>query len=92
MPEIAMNYQTHQLPKTFKFPETVYGKPKRSFQHYWFEKYPWLDYDFEEDSVTSAFCKQHNSNSLSERCKEETFLKTGHKNWKKATEKFDKHQ
>ena len=29
MPEIAMNYQPHQLPKTFKFPETVYGKQKR---------------------------------------------------------------
>ena len=29
MPEIAINYQPHQPPKTFKFPETVYGKQKR---------------------------------------------------------------
>ena len=57
MPEIAMNYQPHQPPKTFKFPETVYDKQKRSFQHRWFEKYPWLDYDVEEDSVTCVFCK-----------------------------------
>ena len=28
MPEIVMNYQLHQPPKTFKFPETVYGKQK----------------------------------------------------------------
>ena len=29
MPEIAINYQLHQPPKTFKLPETVYGKQKR---------------------------------------------------------------
>ena len=29
MPEIAINYQLHQPPKTFKFPETVYGEQKR---------------------------------------------------------------
>ena len=40
IPDIAINYQLHQPPKTFKFPETVYGKQKRSFQHQWFEKYP----------------------------------------------------
>ena len=77
MPEIAMSYQSHQPPKTFKFPQTVYGKQKRSFQHHWFEKNPWLDCDVEEDSVTCVFCKRQNSNLLSERCKEETFLKTG---------------
>ena len=65
---------------------------KRSFQHHWFEKYPWLDYGVEEDSVTCFFCKRLNLNLLSERCRDETFLKTGYKNWKKATEKFDKHQ
>ena len=51
-----------------------------------------MDYDVEEDSVTCVFCNRQKSNLLSERCKEETFLKTGYKNWKKATEKFDKHQ
>ena len=29
MYKIAMNYQPHQPPKTFKFSETVYGKQKR---------------------------------------------------------------
>ena len=48
--------------------------------------------DVEEDSVIHVSCKRQNSNLLSERCKEETFLKTGYKNWKKATERFDKHQ
>ena len=32
MPEIVMNCQPHQPPKTFKFPETVYGKQKH-LQH-----------------------------------------------------------
>ena len=34
MPEIAMNYQPHQPLMMFKFPETVHGKQKRSFQHH----------------------------------------------------------
>ena len=29
MSEIVMNYQPHQPPKTFKFPEIVHGKQKR---------------------------------------------------------------
>ena len=33
MPEIAITYQPHQPPKTFHFPETVYGKQKR-FRHW----------------------------------------------------------
>ena len=75
--EISLNYQPHQPPKTFKFPETIYGKQKRSFQHHWFEEYPWLDYDVDKDSVTCIFCKRQNSRSnlCLEKCKEETFLK-----------------
>ena len=49
MAELAMNYQPHQPPKTFKFPEIVYCKQERSSQHNYFEKYPWLDYDVKED-------------------------------------------
>ena len=33
IPEIVMDYQAHQPPKTFKFPEIVYGKKKKRFQH-----------------------------------------------------------
>ena len=63
MPEIAMNYQPHPPPKTFNFPESIYGAQKRSFQHHWFENYPCLDYD-EEDSVTSLSCKRQNSKRI----------------------------
>ena len=34
MPEIAMNYQPHQPPKIFKFPEAIYCKQKSYFQHH----------------------------------------------------------
>ena len=30
MSKLAMNYQPHQPPKTFKLRETVYGKQKRA--------------------------------------------------------------
>ena len=32
----ASSYQPYQPPKTFKFPEIIYVKQKRSFQHHWF--------------------------------------------------------
>ena len=85
MPEIAMNYQPHQPPETFKFPVTVYGKQKRSFQHHWFEKYPWLDYNAEEDPMACVLFERQNSNLLPLWYKEETFLKIDYKNWKKKT-------
>ena len=51
-----------------------------------------MNYDVEKDSKTCFFCQRQNPNLVSERCNEEAFLKAGYKNWKKATEKFDKHQ
>ena len=57
MLEIAMNYQPHQLLKTFKFSQNVYGKQKRSFQRTLVWKYPWVDYDVEEVSLTFDFYK-----------------------------------
>ena len=63
----------------------------KNVQHHWFEKYPQLDYNAEEDPMTCVLCERQNSNLLPLWYKKETFLKTGYKNWKKTTEKFDKH-
>ena len=41
MPEITMNYQPYQPPKTFKFPETVYGKEKRLRHREYFLQRKW---------------------------------------------------
>lgn len=78
----------------FKFPTTTKGKQKRSCQWQWFEKYPWLDYSMEKDSVTCFVCRKQNAqkNLISEHCKELAFLETGFRNWKNALSKFEKHQ
>ena len=91
MPEIAVNYQPHQPPKTFKFPETIYGEQKRSFQHHWKSSHGW-SMMLKKIQWLVFFASDKKSNLLSERCKKESFLKTGYKKWKKDTEKFDKHQ
>ena len=80
--------------RTFMFPSTLVQKQQRSCQHNWFEKYPWLDYSIAKDAVFCFVCKRQNmkQNLSTERCKEDVFLEKGFKNWKKAIEKFEKHQ
>ena len=70
----------------FSFPNSKIGSQDRSCQYQWFRQYPWLDYDIRNDSVSCFYCKNQNnqSNLQAERCKEDAFLKTGFKNWKKA--------
>ena len=79
--------------KDFRFPKTKVGKQTRCCQSKWFDDYPWLDYNIENDSVTCFKCKTQNAmaNLESERCKELAFLETGFRNWKKAPKVFDKH-
>ena len=86
--------QPYHPDSSFVFPETVFGKQNRSCKHDWFKRFPWLDYDAFNDSVTCYVCKRQNNqdNLKTERCKENAFLEKGFKNWKKAIEKFEKHQ
>ena len=58
--QISINGNVFQPEKSFKFPETIHKKQKRSFQHHWCEKHPWLDYDIQSDSVTCQVCKKQN--------------------------------
>ena len=51
-------YIPHQ-PRGFPFPKREYGKTnvaKRSFRHSWFDKWPWLHYCEENDSVVYHTC------------------------------------
>ena len=43
-------YKPHQ-PRGFPFPKREYNVAKRSFQPSWFDKWPWLHYCEENDSV-----------------------------------------
>ena len=86
------NNHPYQPDSSYAFQETVFGKQKRSCKHDWFKR--WLDYNAFDDSETCYMCKrQKNQDNLqAERCKGNVFLEKGFKKWKKALEKFEKHQ
>lgn len=81
-----------QPSSSFVFPKTAFGKQNRSFQSRWFNKFSWLDYNEMEDSVTCSICKKHLKNLEMEKNKDEAFLNTGFRNWKKALDSFKDHQ
>ena len=92
-PPLSEN-QSYYPDSSYVFPETVFGKQKRSCKHDWFKRFPWLDYNAFDDSVTCYLCKRQSNqvNLKTERGKENAFLEKGFKSWKKALEKFEKHQ
>ena len=81
-PPLSEN-QLYHPDSSYVFPETVFGKQKRSCKHDWFKRFPWLDYNSFDDSVTCYVCKRQNNqdNLKTERCKENAFLEKGFKNW-----------
>lgn len=83
----------HQ-PKMFKFPKRKFGTQNRLFQSTWFDKFPWLHYDEQSDSVICFTCaKQYAKGNLKTTAKKDlSFLTDGFSNWKKAAEKFTDHQ
>ena len=84
----------HITRKSFENP-WVLRDQKRSCQHEWFKKYPWLDFDVTSDSATWChFCIHQNSlaNLKAELSRENTFLDKDSDNWKKNLSRFDEHQ
>ncbi|CAH1114521.1 unnamed protein product [Psylliodes chrysocephalus] len=71
------------------FKYTTMGDRRRSFQVNWYDSFRWLEYSIRADSAFCYYCRLFASERKG--CAEETFLRTGFKNWKKATEKFKKH-
>lgn len=51
-------------------------------------------YDVSKDNLSCHICKRQSKkiNLFAERCKENVFLESRCKNWKKATKKFNKHE
>lgn len=74
--------------KTFSFPK---NEKKRSCQHDWFNSHKWLHYDAQEDKVFCYECIIVYKD-ISNTGQEEAFIKYGINNWKKALEKFKKHE
>ena len=82
-------------PQNFKYPKRKFGLGlERLFNPGWYKLYPWLHYDVKTDVVLCEVCVSQGKKgnlTLSTK-KEDAFISTGFSNWKKALEKFRKHQ
>ena len=74
----------------------VHQRQKRSFQNTWTKRWAWVEYVPEKDSVLCNVCTKaiednliHGYERLS---KDSPFVNGGFSNWKKAVEKFSKHE
>ena len=80
-------------PILFTFPQRIISKQKRSFCSTWYRKYQWLHYQEHDDSVLCFYChiaeKRHLPISSN---KDRAFTTSGFSNWKKAIERFNKHE
>jgi hypothetical protein len=83
-------------PPTDNIPHQFAGKEKKNclkFQKSWYQKYPWIHYDVKLNGVLCFTCLKAESLNVCNlvRKREDTFTKTGFRNWKKALEKFTEH-
>lgn len=75
------------------FPLHTIGKQKRAFCSSWYQSYPWLHYQEATDSVLCFHCHVADMRCLPvTQNKDQAFSKSGFSNWKKAIEKFNKHE
>lgn len=75
------------------FPLRTFGKQRRAFCPTWYHTYPWLHYQEATDSVLCFHCYVADTKGLPiTHNKDLTFSKSGFSNWKKAIEKFNKHE
>ena len=75
-----------------KFPMRQFGSKRRSFCYSWYEKYRWLHYIEEEDAVLCFYCATAVQLKMPMRGYMDTVFSTsGFFNWKKALDKFSKH-
>ena len=84
-----VNEKPNQPDSTFVFPKTAFAKQNRSCQAQWFAENEWLDYNEVNDNVKS---KKHLQKLDQEKNKEDAFLRTGFRNWKKALTSFRDYQ
>eukprot|EP00731_Ephydatia_muelleri_P012082 Em0006g976a len=92
VPDVRILPSKPNQPK-LNFPLRCFGKQRRGFSVHWYEKYPWLHYLDNEDAVLCFYC------ATAVKCKmpltgyvDSVFTKCGFNNWKKAIDKFAKHE
>ena len=83
-------------PKDLQFPQRSFGKTKivkRSFQPSWCDKWQWIHYNENEDSVLCFTCAQAATQKKVQWSTNAdlAFISRGFYNWKDATVKFTQH-
>ena len=86
-----VNEKPNQPGSTFVFPKTAFAKQNQSCQAQWFVEYKWLDYKVNYN-FTCFICKKHLKKLDQKKNKEDAFLRTKFRNWKKAITSFRDHQ
>ena len=92
--DLASNLPTKaHHPKAFKFPKRSFGKKtvvNQSFQSIWFEKWPWLHYIENDDTVLCITCAQASAHKKLQWSSNLhlAFTSKGFTNWKDAPAKF----
>ncbi|KAL9673239.1 hypothetical protein QQ045_029493 [Rhodiola kirilowii] len=76
-------------PLSHNFKRSDFGNKSRCFQVGWFTKWEWLEYSVSKDAAFCFWC--YLFRGCSGRFGEDTFVKTGISNWKKACDKFKEH-
>ena len=92
---LLLGEKPNQPSSSFKFPKTKFGKEekKRSVQSNWFQSWTWLHYQESSDELFCFLCvKAYQQKKIHNTKTEQTFISTGFSDWKKATEKFKKHE
>ena len=59
-PPLSEN-QPYHPDSSYVFPENVFRNQKQSLKHDCFKRFPWLDYNAFDDSVTCYVCKRQNN-------------------------------
>ena len=87
-----INEKPNQPDSAFVFPKTTFTQQNRSCQAHWFVVYKWLAYNEFNENVTCFICKKHLQELDQEKNKEDAFLRTRFRNWKKALTSFRDHE
>ncbi|KAL8171907.1 hypothetical protein V2J09_023711 [Rumex salicifolius] len=77
-------------PLLANFPRNDFGNKSRCFQAEWFNKWEWLEYSVSKDAAFCFWCYLFKGDT-GKRFGSDVFVKTGFRNWKKASEKFRDH-
>ena len=80
----------------FKYPKIEYKDSNQSFQPQLYERWKWLHYDEQKDSVTCYICwHAHLHHRLPNMKIDDVFIESGYTNWKNATDTksgFNQHE